>query len=104
MRKEPPSYPDKETSPEREGRITTSSGGSSSTQSESPQYPSEASPLNTRGIRKYSAKKNRRDCPDIPFGIMPSNYSQEHPPRYLDDSFPSLRARSPKHKNSWLNT
>src|SRR5713226_7838000 len=103
MRKEPPSYPDKETFPEKEGRITTSLEESPSIQSESPQCPSEATPPNTRGIRKYSAKKNHRDCPGIPFGIMPSNYSQEHLPHCPDDSSPSLRARSPKHKSSWLN-
>src|SRR5258708_19140913 len=100
MRREPSLYPDRETSLERKRGITTSSEGSSSIQSESPQCPSEASPLNTRGIRKYSAKKNRRDCPSTPSGIMPLNYSQEHPLRYLDDSFPSPKAKLPRHNNS----
>src|SRR5216684_4651049 len=103
MPKEPPLYPGKETSPERKRGITTLSEGSSSTQNESPQHPSEASPLNTKGIRKCSAKKNRRDCPNTPFGITPLNYSQEHPLRYPDDSFPLPKARSPRHKNSWPN-
>src|SRR5229473_2737984 len=104
MRREPPLYPDRETSLERKRGITTSSEGSPSTQSEFLQRPSEASPLNIRGIGKYSAKKNRRDCLGTPFGTMPLNYSQERPLRYLDDSFPSPKARSPKHKNLWPNT
>src|SRR5229473_766803 len=104
MRKEPPLYPDRETSPERKGGITTSLEGSPSTQSEFLQRLSEASPLNIKGIEKYSAKKNRRDCLGTPFGTMPLNYSRERPLRYLDDSFPSPKARSLKHKNSWLNT
>src|SRR5216684_1463067 len=99
MQKEPSLYPDKGISLGRRKRITTSSEGSSSTQNESLQHPSEASPLNTKGIKRYSVKKNRRDYPGTPFGITPLSCSQEHPPRYLDDSFPSLRAKLPRHKS-----
>src|SRR5260221_9920879 len=104
MRRGPSLYPDKGISLERKRRITTSSEGSSSTRNESLQHPSEAFPLNTKGIRRCSAKRNHRDYPGIPFGIMPLSYSQEHPPRCLDYSFPSLKSKLPRHRNSVPNT
>src|SRR5258707_14347128 len=100
MRRGPSLYPDKEISLERKRGIATSSEGSSSTRNESLQHPSEAFPPNTKGIKRCSAKRNHRDYPGTPFGIMPSSYSQEHPPRYLDDSFLSLKARLLRHKSS----
>src|SRR5258708_4353921 len=99
MQKRLSSYPDKETSLGKEGKTTTSSEESSSTQKESPQHPSEASPPSIKDTRRCLAKKNRKDYLDIPFGTTPLNYSQEHPPRYPDDSSPSLRAKLPKHRN-----
>src|SRR5260370_29520866 len=100
MRRGPPLYPDKEISLERKRGIATSSEGSLSIQNESLQRPSEAFPLNTKGIKRCSAKKNHRDYPGIPFGITPSSYSQEHTPHYLDDSSPLLKAKLPRHRSS----
>src|SRR5260370_38062720 len=100
MRRGPSLYPDKGISLERKRGITTSSEGSSSTRNESLQHPSEASPLNTKDTRRCSAKRNYIDYPCIPSAIMPSSYSQEHPPRYLDDSFSSLNATFPRHRSS----
>src|SRR5258708_23700976 len=99
MQKGLSSYPDKEMSLGRKRETTTSSEGSFSTQKESLQHPSEVSPPNISGMKRYSARKNRRDYLDTPFGIMPSNYSQEHLPHYPDDSSPLPRAKLPRHKN-----
>ena len=88
MQRKPSLYPNKETSPEKEEQTTTSLEGSSSTLEQFPQHPLEESPPNTKNIRRCSAKKSRKDYPNIPFGIMPSNYSQELLHRYLDGSFP----------------
>src|SRR5258708_26896703 len=92
-------YPDKGITLERKGKTITSSEGSSFTQKESLQHPSEASPPNTTDIKKCLVKKSRRGYLNILSGIMPSSYSQEHPPRYQDDSSPSPRARLPKHRS-----
>src|SRR5258708_721722 len=100
MQRGPSLYPDKGISLERKRGITTSSEGSSSIRNESLQHLSEAFPLNTKGIKRCSAKKNRKDYPGIPSGIMLSSYFQEHPPYCPDDSFPSLRAKLPKHRSS----
>src|SRR5713226_5204584 len=100
MQKEPSSSLDREISLERKGTITISSEGSSFTQKESPQYPLEASPPNTKDIKRCSVKKNRRGYLNTPFGIMPSNCSQEHLLHYQDDSSPSHKAKLPRHRSS----
>src|SRR5260370_42044216 len=92
-------HPDKEISLERKGETTTSSEGSSFTRKESLQHLSEASPPNTKDIKRCLVKKSRRGYLNTPFGITPLSYSQEHPPRYPDDSSPSPRAKLPKHRS-----
>src|SRR5258708_27017087 len=96
-------YLDKEISLEGKREIAISSEESFSTRKESLQHPSEASPPNTKGTKKCLVKKSRRGYLGTPFGITPSNYSQEHLPRYPDDSSPSPRAKLLKHKSSWPN-
>src|SRR5258707_15126841 len=100
MQRKLSSYPDKEISLKRRRRTTTSLEESSFTQKESLQHPSEVSPPSIKDIKRCLVKKNRKGYPDTPFGITPSNYSQEHPPRYPDGSSPSPRVKLPKHKNS----
>src|SRR5258707_9093174 len=93
-------YLDREISLEHKKRATISLGESSFIRKESLQHPSEVSPPNIKDIKRCLVKKSRKDYLDTPFGITPSNYSQEHPPRYLDDSFPSPKVKFPKHKSS----
>src|SRR5260370_40821756 len=100
MRRGPSLYPDKEISLERKRGIAPSSEGLSSTRNESMQHPTEAFPLNTKGIKRCSAKRNHRDYPRIAFRITPSSYSKKHPPLYLDNSIPSLKATLPCHISS----
>src|SRR5216684_1863680 len=101
MQKEPSLYPDKGIPLERKRGTATSSEGSSFTQKESLQHPSEAFLLNTKDIKRSLVKKNRRGYLDTPFGTMPLNYSQEHPPRYPDYFSPSpifflMKQQNPK--------
>src|SRR5260221_13779440 len=100
MQKEPSLYPDKEIFLEEKGKTTISLEGSSFIRKESLQHLLEESPPNTKGIKKCLAKKNRRGYLDTPFGIMPSNYSQELLPHYPDDSSPLPRVKLPKHRSS----
>src|SRR5258708_28943038 len=93
--------PDKGTSPKRKEPAITSSEGSSFILKGSPQHPLEGFPPNTKGIIKCLVKKSRRGYPDIPFGIMPSNYSLGPLHHYLVDSSPSPRAQLLKHKSLW---
>src|SRR5258707_3705112 len=99
MQRKPSLYPDKEISLEEKGKTTTSSEESSFIQNESPRHPLEGSPPNTKDTRRCLAKKNHRGYLNIPFGIMPSNYSQERLPHYPDDSSPSPKAKLPKHRS-----
>src|SRR5258708_8318178 len=92
-------YLDKEISLEGKREIAISSEESFSTQKESLQHPSEASPPNTKGTKRCLVKKNRRGYLDTLFGITPLSYSREHPPRCPDDSSLSPRAKSPKHRS-----
>src|SRR5258708_35250811 len=100
MQRERSLYLDKETYRERRKRTIISSGGLPSTPKESLQHPSEGFSLNIKDTGKCLVKKNRKGYPDIPFGITPLSCSQEHPPHYQDDSSPSPRAKSPKHRSS----
>src|SRR5258708_5016694 len=91
--------PDKRMSLDKRGQATISSGESSSILKRSPQYPSEGSPPSIKDTKRYSAKKSRRGCLDIPSGIMLSNYSPEPLHRYPGGSSPLLKAKSLKHKS-----
>src|SRR5713226_7920978 len=99
MRNALSSYPDKEMFLEHKRRTATSLEGLSSILKESLRHPSEVSPLSIKDTRRCLARRNRRDYLGTPSGITPSNYSQEHPPHYPDDSFPSPKAKLPRHKN-----
>ena len=48
---------------------------------------------------KYSLNKNPKDYPNIQYGIMPLNCSQEHPALYQDASYPSHKKRLRKQRN-----
>src|SRR5216684_2066291 len=100
MRRKLSLYPDKEIFLEKKEKTTTTSEGSPFIQKESLQYPSEVSPPNTKDIKRYLVKKSHKGYPNTPFGITPLSCSQEHPPRYLDNSSPSPRAKLPKHRSS----
>src|SRR5258708_27141787 len=100
MQKGPFLGPDKGMSPDKREWTATSSGGLSFILKRSPRHLSEGSPPNTKGTKKYSAKKSRRDYLGTPFGITPSNYSQELLPLYLGNSFPLPRAKLLKHRSS----
>src|SRR5258708_30728357 len=100
----PSSYPNKGMSPAKGERTTTCTEESSSILKQFPQHLLEESPPNTKDTRKCSVRKNCKDCPNTPFGITPSNYSQGLPHHYLDSSSLLHRARLPKHKSLWLNT
>src|SRR5229473_906641 len=94
------SYLDKEMFPEHKRGTAISLEGLSFILNESLQHPSEASPPNIKDIKRCLARKSRKDYLGTPSGITLLNYSQEHPPHYPDDSFPSPRAKLPKHRNS----
>src|SRR5258708_6538171 len=102
-RREQSSYLDKEMFPEGRTRATTSSEESSSTPKRSLQPPLEGFPPNTKGTKRCLARKSRKGCPGIPFGTMPSNYSQELPLHCQEDSSPLPRARLQRCKNLLLN-
>src|SRR5712692_7892805 len=89
---------DKETSLGKEERAITSSEGLSFTLKQSPQTLLEGSPPNTKGTKRCSAKKNRRDCPDTLSGTMQSNCSRGLPHCYRGDSSPLLRAKLWRHR------
>src|SRR5258708_5695785 len=93
------SYLDKGMFLEHKRRTAISLEGLSFILNESLQHPSEVSPPSIKDIRRCLARRNHRDYLGTPFGTMPLSYSQEPPPHYPDDSFPSPRARLPKHKN-----
>src|SRR5258708_4125148 len=100
----PSSYPGKGMFPDKRGRATTSSEGSSFILKRSPQHPSEGSHPSTKDTKRYSAKKSRKDYLDTPSGITLLNYSLEPLHLYLGGSSPLPKARSLKHKNLWPST
>src|SRR5258708_19940077 len=100
MQRERSSYPDKRMFLDSREQPTTSSEELSSTLKQSLQDPSEESPPNTKGMRKYSVNKNRKGYPDTPFGITPLNYSHGPPHHYHGNFFPSPKKRPQQCKNS----
>src|SRR5258708_1966539 len=99
MRSALSSYLDKGTFPEHKKRTAISLEGLSFILKESLQHPSEVSPPSIKDTKRCLARRNRRDYLGTPSGITPLNSSQEHPPHYPDDSFPSPKAKLPRHKN-----
>src|SRR5258708_7878285 len=99
MQREPSLCPDKGMSLDKRGWATISSEESSFILKRSPQHLLEGSPPSIKDTRRYSVKKSRRGCLNIPSGIMLSNYSPEPLHRYPDDSSPLPKAKSLKCKN-----
>ncbi len=80
------SFPNRGTSPEKEGRTTISLDEWSSTLKQFLHPQLVASPWSTSNIRKYSVKKSCKDYPITPSGTMPLNYYQGPQHHYQDDS------------------
>src|SRR5258708_39125313 len=96
---EPSLYPDKGMFPDKRGRATTSSEGSSFILKKFQQHLSEGSHPSTKDTKRYSAKKSHKDYLDTPSGITLSNYSPEPLHLYPGGSFPLPKVRSLKCKS-----
>src|SRR6267142_3797582 len=55
------------------------------------------------GMLKCLVNNSLKDYLNIQFGIMPSNYYQEHQHHYQEDSSVFPRTKSKKCQKSWLN-
>src|SRR6267142_6361417 len=53
--------------------------------------------------QKCLANNNPKDSPNIRYGIMPSNYYQEHQHRYQEGFYASLKMKSKKCQKLWPN-
>src|SRR6267142_684179 len=53
---------------------------------------------------RYLANNNPKDSPNIQFGIMPSNYYQEHQHHYQEDFYVFPRTKLKRYQKLWPNT